>query len=138
MNLNGLTLAYIGDAYYELKIRTYLIEKKLTNVNDLHTQAIRFTSGAAQYHIINHLMTQEQIESSEIDIFKRGRNSSGSGRKNIDAKTYHYATGFEALIGHLYLHDRTRADILIDQAIDIIEKGDFNGKDREQKTEYER
>lgn len=127
--LNGLTLAYIGDAYYELSVRTYLIENKLTNVNDLHKKAIKFTSGTAQASIIIQMMEKNIISEDEIETFKRGRNSSGPGRKNIDAKTYHYATGFEALIGDLYLNKRKRADELIKLAILYIEKGDFNGKD---------
>ncbi|PKK99010.1 MAG: Mini-ribonuclease 3 [Tenericutes bacterium HGW-Tenericutes-2] len=127
--LNGLTLAYIGDAYYELSVRTYLVQNKLTNVNDLHKKAIQFTSGAAQAAIVIQMMEKNMITEEEIETFKRGRNSSGPGRKNIDAKTYHYATGFEALIGDLYLKNKDRADELIKLAILYIEKGDFNGKD---------
>jgi len=127
--LNGLTLAYIGDAYYELSVRTYLIQNKLTNVNDLHKKAIQFTSGTAQASIVIKMMEENIISEDEIETFKRGRNSSGPGRKNIDAKTYHYATGFEALIGDLYLNHKERADELIKLAILYIEKGDFNGKD---------
>jgi ribonuclease III family protein len=127
--LNGLTLAYIGDAYYELSIRQYLIANKLTNVNDLHKKAIQFTSGTAQASIIIRMMEENLISEDEIETFKRGRNASGPGRKNMDAKTYHYATGFEALIGNLYLNNKNRADELIRHAILYIEKGDFNGKD---------
>lgn len=127
--MNGLTLAYIGDAYYELSIRKYLISKKLTNVNDLHKNAIKFTSGLSQASIMNYFMDQNLISEDEIELFKRGRNASGPGRKNIDAKTYHLATGFEALIGSHYLNQIERADELIQIAIQFIEKGDFNGKD---------
>jgi len=126
--LNGLTLAYIGDAYYELKVRMYLIDKKLTHVNDLHKQAIRFTSGTAQAKIMEYLIDNTLISEDETDLFKRGRNASGPGRKNIDAKTYHLATGFESLIGFLYLNQKNRADELIAQGINYIEEGDFNGK----------
>ncbi len=128
VNLNGLTLAYIGDAYYELKVRMYLIDKKLTHVNDLHKQAIRFTSGLAQAKIMTYFIEQSLINEDEFDLFKRGRNASGPGRKNIDAKTYHLATGFEALIGSLYLNDINRANQLIEHALIYIEKGDFDGK----------
>ncbi len=130
--LNGLTLAYIGDAYYELRVRMHLIEKKLTHVNVLHTQAIRYTSGIAQAQIMTHFIEDKVINEDEIDLYKRGRNASGPGRKNIDAKTYHMATGFEALIGYLYLNDLDRADQLIDDALKTIEKGDSNGKNREE------
>jgi len=126
--LNGLTLAYIGDAYYELNVRMHLIDKKLTNVNDLHKQAIRFTSGVAQAKIMNFYIDTLAITEDEVDLFKRGRNASGPGRKNIDAKTYHEATGFEALIGYLYLNNKVRADELIKSGIRFIEEGDIYGK----------
>jgi len=125
VTLNGLTLAYIGDSYYELKIRMYLIEQKMTNVNELHQQAIRFTSGQAQAKIMTYFNEQNVLSETEIDLFKRGRNASGPGRKNMDAKTYHLATGFESLIGGLYLSNQERADQLINQAILFITKGDF-------------
>jgi ribonuclease-3 family protein len=109
-------------------IRKHLISLKLTNVNDLHKRAIKYTSGHAQASIMNFLIEHTLISQDEVDIFKRGRNASGPGRKNIDAKNYHLATGFEALIGHLYLHQIERANEIIDMAITYIEKGDFNGK----------
>lgn len=126
--MNGLTLAYIGDAYYELHVRMHLINKKLTNVNDLHKQAIRFTSGIAQAKIMNFFVDSQMVTDDEVELFKRGRNASGPGRKNIDAKTYHLATGFEALIGYLYLNSKDRADELIKSGIKYIEEGDIYGK----------
>lgn len=122
--MNGLSLAYIGDAYYELNIRAHLmIDLKLTKVDDLHKSAIRYTSGAAQAKILEIMMDAHMLTAEEITIVKRGRNQSGPGRKNTDARTYHLATGFEALIGHCYLNDLERADQLIGMAIDIIERG---------------
>lgn len=133
--MNGLTLAYLGDAYYELSIREYLIDQKLTHVNDLHKQAIKYTSGIAQAKIMEYLMENQLVSEVEIETFKRGRNASGPGRKNIDAKAYHYATGFEAMIGFLYIEHRNRADEIIRLAIRIIEEGALHGKDSGQKTE---
>lgn len=127
--MNGLTLAYIGDAYYELMIRKHLINKKITSVNQLHQQAIRFTKGESQAKIIAYFIESDVLSTDEISLYKRGRNSSGPGRKNIDAKTYHQATGFEALIGSLYLEDLKRCDELIEKAITYIEGGDLDGKD---------
>jgi ribonuclease III family protein len=121
-NLNGLTLAYIGDAYYELCIRNHLLNKKLTHVNTLHQQAISYTSSVAQANIMTYFMDSKKVSEAEIDFFKKGRNQSGSGRKNVDAKTYHLATGFEALIGAMYLKDKIRADELIQLAIEYIER----------------
>ncbi len=121
--VNGLTLAYLGDSYYELKVRTHLVDNKWTDVNDLHKKAITYTSGTAQANIMAYFIDEQIITEEEYDLFKRGRNASGRGRGNIDAKTYAHATGFEALLGHLYLNDQTRADELILKAIQWIEKG---------------
>lgn len=121
--MNGLTLAYLGDSYYELMIRKYLIELKLTDVNDLHKKAIQYTSAIAQAKIMSYFVDEHIITDDEYDVFKRGRNASGRGRKNTDAKTYTHATGFEALIGYLYLNHPHRADELIIKAIQVIEKG---------------
>jgi ribonuclease III family protein len=120
--LNGLTLAYIGDAYYELCIRNHLLNQKLTQVNRLHQQAVSYTSSVAQANIMNYLLESKQISEDEIDYFKKGRNQSGPGRKNVDAKTYHLATGFESLIGAMFLHNKNRADELIQVAIQYIER----------------
>lgn len=126
--MNGLTLAYLGDSYYELSIRTHLINQKWTDVNDLHKFAIKFTSGTAQAKIIDYFIEDNALTEEEIDLFKRGRNASGRGRGNIDAQTYAKATGFEALIGGLYLKDKERCDALIIKAIMWIEKGQTHGK----------
>ncbi len=126
--MNGLTLAYIGDAYYELFIRKYLIDKKITNVNQLHKTAIKYTQGESQSNIVTYFIEQNLLSQDEESFYKRGRNASGPGRKNTDAKTYHQATGFESLIGALYLEDMLRCDELIRKAITYIESGDLNGK----------
>ena len=121
--MNGLTLAYLGDAYYEFRIRKYLLSLDLTNVNQLHKRAVKFTSSKAQAHIVNVMIEKEMLTETELDFYKRGRNASGSGRKNVDRQTYSYATGFEALLGGLYLTHQTRADELVDEAIKIVIEG---------------
>ncbi len=123
--MNGLTLAYLGDAYYELKIRNYLVSKGLTDVNQLHQQAVKFTSGVAQAKFIEYFILNQVLNEKEINTFKRGRNAGGQGRKNIDAKTYQSATGFEALIGDLFLQDKARADQLINLCIDLVDRGEI-------------
>ncbi len=126
--MNGATLAYLGDAYFELKVRQHLIDKQMTNVNQLHQQAIRFTSGEAQAKMILHFLENDILTENEITFYKKGRNISGSGRKNMDQKTYHFATGFESLIGYLYLHDRVRCDAIIDSAIKWLEEQIIHGQ----------
>ena len=123
IQLNGLTLAYIGDAYYELKIREYLLEKKLTKVNDLHNAAIQFTSANNQAKAVKILLESFYNE-EEIAVFKRGRNQNSSHKpKNADIQTYNMATGFESVIGYLYLkHDHDRLNKLMDMTIKILEE----------------
>lgn len=122
--MNGLALAYIGDAFYELEVRSHLIEKGYTNVNILHNKAVNYTSSKAQAMIIEYFLENKFLSKNEEMVFKRGRNSSSSGRKNVDAKTYVMATGFESLIGYLYLNNKKRLDEVIKLAFQYIEKGE--------------
>lgn len=124
--LNGLTLAYLGDAIYEKYIRFHIIEDGLTKVNALHKAAVKYTSGVSQAHAIDVLLKQEYLSEEEYKTYKRGKNSkSKSTRKNIDAKTYSKATGFEALIGKLYLDGNiARLEEIISVTIKICDGGD--------------
>ncbi len=116
--LNGLSLAYIGDAYYELLIRNHFINEGYMKVNDLHKHVINYTSGLAQSKFIHYFLENNILTEEELNIFKRGRNSHvNSSRKNLDLKDYLDATGFEALIGYLYLNDNIER---INQLMDII------------------
>ena len=120
---NGLTLAYIGDAYYELKIREHLLNKKLTKVNDLHQGAIKYTSAVSQAKAV-YFLIEEFYSEAEMNIFKRGRNQSATHKpKNTDIQTYNKSTGFEAVIGYLFLkNDFKRLNELINFTISILEK----------------
>ena len=101
--MNGLSLAYIGDAYFEIMVRNHLLESGLTKVNELHKHAINFTSGAAQARFIDNFINNNILSETELEIYKKGRNSATSHRKNLSGAEYQKATGFEALIGYLYL-----------------------------------
>jgi ribonuclease-3 family protein len=121
--VNGLTLAYLGDAVYELHIREYLINKGYTKVNTLNKRCIEFTSGKNQADFIYKLINDKILTDDEYEIYKRGRNSHvGSVRKNIDIETYLAATGFEALIGYLYIYNKERLEYIIDLIIKEKEK----------------
>lgn len=124
MNLNnGLSLAYIGDAYYELRIRMHLLTSGLTKVNDLHKEAIKFTSAKGQTLAMEALHDFDLTEDEE-KIFKRGRNAESTHKpKNTDLATYHKATGFEALLGYLYLDGQSdRLEEIINKCIKTIEE----------------
>lgn len=122
---NGESLAYIGDAIYELKIREHLLEKGYQDVNILHKYAVKFTSGESQAKIIDYLLAEQVLKEEEISYFKRGRNSGHSkNRRSISVISYKKATGFEALIGYLYLENKTeRLDELLKYIIRIVEEG---------------
>ena len=97
-----LTLAYIGDAIYELVIRTILVEKGNTQVNKLHKRASRLVKASAQSAMIEKL--KPYLTEEEMSVFKRGRNAKAATMaKNATMSDYRRATGFEALMGYLYL-----------------------------------
>ena len=118
--LNGLSLAYVGDAVFEIYVRKRMISLGYTKVNSLHKHVIKYTSGGAQAQIIHKLINEGILTEEEISIYKRGRNSSvNTSRKNISLAEYLDATGFEALIGFLYLNDNIAR---LEELINIIFK----------------
>lgn len=119
---NGLTLAYIGDSYYELLIRKHLLDKNLTKVNDLHQNAIKYTSSVNQAKAVNYLLDSVYTK-EEIAIYKRGRNQTASHKpKNADIATYNKSTGFEAVIGFHYLNgDLDRVDEIMEEVFKTLD-----------------
>lgn len=104
---NPLVLAYIGDSVYDTFVRTMLVSGGSIQVNKLHKRAIKFVQAKAQAEIIEQL--QNILTEDEQDIVRRGRNTkSGSVPKNADLNDYRHATGFEALVGYLYLIGNTK------------------------------
>lgn len=100
-----ITLAYIGDAIYELVIRTILVEKGNTQVNKLHKRASRLVKASAQSAMIEKL--KPYLTEEEMGVFKRGRNAKAATMaKNATMSDYRRATGFEALMGYLYLTEQ--------------------------------
>lgn len=122
---NGETLAYVGDAIYELRIREYILSTGYQDVNKLHKYAVKFTSGENQAKIIGYLIKENLVTEEEISYFKRGRNSGHSkNRRSISVISYKKATGFEAMIGYLYLENKKeRLDEILDIVIKIVEEG---------------
>ncbi|MCI6005948.1 MAG: ribonuclease III [Blautia sp.] len=99
-----LTLAYIGDAVYEVVIRTVLVKKGNCPVNQLHRQASSLVRASAQSDIMDIL--EPMLTEEEHSVYKRGRNAhSPTMAKNASMSDYRRATGFEALIGYLYLKE---------------------------------
>lgn len=104
--MSVITLAYIGDAVYEIYIREKLIEKGIIKVDELQKEAVKYVSAKGQKEIILNLINNNVLSSRELDIVKRGRNNKRAVHpKNTDILTYKMSTGFEALIGYLYLNN---------------------------------
>lgn len=102
-----LVLAYVGDSVYEQYIRTRLVEENPSlPAHKLHRAAIRYVSATAQSKIIGLL--EDSLNEKELSVFKRGRNAkSPTSAKNSTILDYRRATGFEALVGFLYLDEQT-------------------------------
>ena len=119
--LSPLTLAFTGDAVFSLYIREMLVCEANRPVGQLHKLSVNWVKAEAQskgMHAILPLLTEKETE-----IFKRGRNAHTSHTpKNQSGCDYHYATGFEALVGYLYLKDETeRLNELLNEVIKAIE-----------------
>lgn len=121
--LNGLALAYMGDAVYEQAVRKHLIYTGKTKPNRLHVSATSYVSAKAQAFLVEKMIEQNLLTEEELDYYKRGRNAkSHSKAKNADSSTYSQSTGFEALIGFLYLTEQdARLHELITWSISEIE-----------------
>ena len=124
-----LVLAYIGDAVYELMIRSILVSMGNRPVNKLNKDATSLVKAGAQSEIVK--LISDKLSEEEYTVFKRGRNSSPhTMAKNASMTDYKYATGFEALIGFLYLDNRCdRALELVKLGIDLyLNKNDIGVK----------
>ena len=113
-----LTLAYIGDGIFDLIIRTVVVDKGNTSPNELH----RHTSSIVKAHT-QALMVEALEKELTSDVYRRGRNAkSVTTAKNASVADYRKATGFEALMGYLYLEDKfERAVFLTKRALEILQ-----------------
>lgn len=119
--LNGSNLAYIGDAYYELKVREHLINQGITKNNELKKRSIHYVSANA--HVIIYEFIKDDFTEEEQKIYLRGRNCAPTGhRKNVDRGAYVVSSGFEAVVGYLYLDNNiTRLDYLLSKIFTKID-----------------
>lgn len=119
--ISNQTLAFIGDAVYNVYIRTYLASKSNMQTGILHRQSVKYVSAKAQSKIMDSIM--DSLTEDEINMYKRGRNTNiTTVSKNVDVVEYKKATGFEALIGELYLKKEiARLEEIIHMSIKAIE-----------------
>lgn len=111
-----LVLAYIGDSVYDVYVRTMIIAKGNKPVNKMHNEATHYVKASEQariFHSIENLLTEE-----EMSVFKRGRNAkSATMPKHAEITDYRHATGFEALVGYLYLNGQ------VDRLMELLDAG---------------
>lgn len=121
--INSVSLAYIGDAVYELFIREYLITHGKIQSGELHKRAIQFVTAKAQARIVQQWLSDGTLTEGEERVVKRGRNAkSGAAPKHTSIQAYRYSTGFESLLGYLHiLEEHDRAEELMKKAIQYIE-----------------
>ncbi len=119
-----LTLAFLGDAVCTLFMRDYVVRKGNMSVNKLHKKTVGLVSANAQEKAVSAIIEEEGLSPEELEIFRRGENAqTETHAKNASAAVYHRATGFECLLGWLYLQDKhERIEELLKRAIEIDEE----------------
>lgn len=122
--INGIALAFEGDAIYSMYIRRHLIFQGLTKPNQLHREATKYVSAKAQANLISLMLEEGILTEKEEDIYKRGRNANSHTKaKNTDIVTYRMSTGFEAVMGYLHMTEAIeRLEELIDWCIQQVEE----------------
>lgn len=122
--INPVTLAFLGDAVYALYVRERLVRSNTGKAGELQKTASKVLSAKGQSELLERvlpLFTQD-----EEDVYKRGRNAKKATKsKNADAGEYARSTGFEAVLGYLYLAGDTQR---IEQLLSVLEDGELRGQ----------
>lgn len=114
-NLNPLVLAYVGDAYQHLYVRTRLLNFEQTKVRLLNDVSMNFVS--ATWQVISYEAIKDELTDDEAYIFKRAKNAKSHAPRVASVHDYHISTGFEAVLGYLYLNkNMDRLNYLCEQA----------------------
>lgn len=114
--MNPLKLAYLGDALFEVYIRNYLINEVVLTPHEMSKKAIKYVKASSQAKLVMGI--KEALTEEEWSLVKRGRNQkSATVPKNALLSDYKYATGFEALVGYLYLMGRE------DRLLEVVSMG---------------
>jgi ribonuclease-3 family protein len=119
--MNPLTLAYIGDGVHEIFVRTYVVTKYKGSINKLNQRVVKMIKATAQAAAIREL--QDFLTEEELAVVKRGRNQKSlTVPKNTPVGEYRLATGFEALLGWLFLNgEKERLVQVVAEAIRLSE-----------------
>ena len=131
--LHPLVLAYVGDAYFSLYIRTKMLSYEQNKVRVLHTLDSKIVSATMQ--AVAYKSLESQLTQVEIGIAKRGRNAKSTVPKSATVADYRSSTGFETLLGYLYLSkNHERLSEIVDKSFAVIAREMTNkAKDSEEK-----
>lgn len=121
--INGIALAFEGDAIYSTYVRKHLLMSGQTKPNQLHKMATHYVSAKAQANLIQVMLDKQLLTEKEEEIYRRGRNATSYTKaKNADVITYRMSTGFEAVMGYLHMTDQIdRLEELITWCIQFID-----------------
>ena len=107
--INASVLAYLCDSVFEVMVRDYLVrESGLVKTNDFQKEAVKYVSASFHAMFMHEMIEEGFFCEDEVGIYKRGRNTKGSKNESLD---HMHSTGFEAIIGTLYLqrdHERLK------------------------------
>lgn len=119
--MNPLVLAYVGDAYFHLFVRTRLLSYEQANVQALHAFSAQIVSAVWQHRA--YLGIEAMLTEEEKGIYRRARNAKSHAPRSATVAEYHSSTGFEALLGSLYLRDEDeRLYEIAEAAFQVISK----------------
>lgn len=117
--MNSLVLAYVGDAYFHLFVRTRLLSFDQSNVRALHAFSAQIVSAVWQHKA--YLAIESMLTEDEKAIYRRARNAKSHAPRSATVAEYHSSTGFEALLGSLYLrHETARLEELAEASFQAI------------------
>lgn len=112
--VNIQVLAFLGDAVLSLYIREKLLLLGINKTKEIQEKSIEYVSAKSEVKILNNWLDNNILTEEEIDIIKRGRNNKKDNHpKNTDIITYKLSTGFEALLGDLYINNKDRLHELL-------------------------
>ena len=112
--INVQILALLGDAVFSLYVREELLKQGINNPNTLQKKSIDYVSAKSQAKILEELINNNILTKEELDIVKRGRNNKKENHpKNTDIIKYKLSTGFEALLGDLYINNKERLNEIL-------------------------
>lgn len=114
--INIQALALLGDAVFSLYIREELIKQGINNTQKLQKKIVEYVSAKGQVRELNNLIDKNFLTEEELNIVKRGRNNKKESHpKNTEIMTYKQSTGFEALLGDLYINNKARLREILKQ-----------------------